>query len=116
VVAAVEAGEVHNFHGLKLRLLMALDARTSGQGVRLGDVWDCFQRLFPDRETLVQRLGCDLQTVATIDPCRGGDGRYSFRSLAEVARVFDSFRLVEGPSGGYPFAEYCPVFSLTPIR
>lgn len=115
IVAATEAGEMHNFHGLKLQLLMALDARTSGQGVRLGDVWDCFERIFPDRESLARRLGCDLQTVATIDTYRGRDGRYSFRSLAEVARVFEAFRLAQGPAGHYPFAEYCPVFSLTPI-
>ena len=84
--------------------------------MRLGDVWDCFERIFPDRESLARRLGCDVQTVATIDTYRGRDGRYIFRSLAEVARVFDAFRLALGPAGHYPFAEYCPVFSLTPIR
>ena len=115
IVAATEAGVMRNFHGLKLRLLMALDAQTPGQGVRLGDAWDCFERIFPDRDSLAQRLGCDRQTVATIDSYRGRDGRYTFRSLAEVARVFAGFRLVQGPAGHYPFAEYCPVFSLTPI-
>jgi SAM-dependent methyltransferase len=115
IVAATEAGEMHNFHGLKLRLLLALDSQTAGRGVRVGDVWDCFERLFPDRESLARRLGCDLQTVATIDTYRGRDGRYIFRSLAEVARVFEGFRMVQGPAGHYPFAEYCPVFSLTPI-
>ena len=115
VVAATEAGEMHNFHGLKLRLLLALDAQTSGKGVRVGDVWDCFERIFPDREWLARRLDCELETVATIDNYRGRDGRYIFRSLAEVARVFGAFRLAEGPAGHYPFAEYCPVFSLTPI-
>lgn len=115
LIAATEAGEMHNFHGLKLRMLMALDARTPGHGVRLGDAWDCFERIFPHRETLAHRLGCDLQTIATIDTYRGRDGRYIFRSLAEVARVFEGFRFAEGPAGHYPFAEYCPVFSLTPI-
>ena len=115
IVATTEAGEMPNFHGLKLRLLMALDAQTSGQGVRLGDAWNCFERLFPDRDALARRLGCDGQTVATIDGYRGRDGRYIFRSLGEVSRVFEAFRLVEGPAGHYPFAEYCPVFSLTPI-
>ena len=115
IVAATEGGEMHNFHGLKLRLLMALDARTPGQGVRVGDVWDCFERIFPDREALARRLGCDLQTVATIDNYRGRDGRFNYRSLAEITRVFDAFRMALGPPGHYPFAEYCPVFSLTPI-
>jgi SAM-dependent methyltransferase len=112
IVAAAAAGEMANFHGLKLRLLMALD---SGQGVRLGDAWDAFERLFPDREKLARQLGCDLPTIATIDPYRGSEARYIFRSLAELARVFAAFHLAEGPAGHYPFAEYCPVFSLTPI-
>ena len=115
VVAAMAAEAVPNFHGLKLRLLLALDARNPGQGVRLGAAWDCFERLFPDRAVLAQRLGCDRQTVETIDTYRGKDGRYIFRPLAEVARVFADFRMAEGPAGHYAFAEYCPVFSLTPI-
>ena len=115
LVAATEAGEMHNFHGLKLRLLLALDGQSRGQGVRLEDVWDCFERIFPDREALARRLGCERQTVDLIDAYRGRDGRYTFRSLAELAQGFDSFRLTEGPAGHYPFAEVCPVFSLTPI-
>jgi hypothetical protein len=83
--------------------------------VRLADVWDCFQRLFPDREALARRLRCDPETVAMIDTYRQRDARYTFRSLAELARAFTAFRLIEGPAGHYPFAEYCPVFSLTPI-
>jgi hypothetical protein len=115
VVAATAGGAVHNFHELKLRLLMALDAQSSGSGVRLGDAWDAFERIFPHRESLARRLGCALQTVATIDAYRGRDARYTFRSLAQVSRVFDAFRLTQGPPGHYPFAECCPVFSLTPI-
>ena len=115
VSRALAAGQVHSFHELKLRLLMALDSQMPGLGVRLGEAWDCFARIFPDRETLAKRLGCDLQTVATIDAYRGKDTRYSFRPLDEVAQVLAGFRLVRGPAGRYPFAECCPVFSLTPI-
>ena len=115
IVAATEAGLVANFHELKLRLLMALEAATPQLGVRLGDVWDCFTRLFPNRDLLAQRLGCDAQTVATIDAYRGRDARYSFLPLGEVAQAFASFRLALGPAGHYPLAECCPVFSLTPI-
>lgn len=116
LVAATEAGTVANFHGLKLRLLMALSAQNCDRAVRLGDAWDCFQVLFPDRAELAHRLGCELETVDTIDTYRGRDGRYIFRSLAEVAAAFDGFRMDAGPAGHYPFAEYCPVFSLTPIE
>jgi SAM-dependent methyltransferase len=112
--SATEAGRVHNFHELKLRLLMALESKTPGLGVRLGDVWDCFGRMFPDRTLLAERLGCDLQTVSTIDAYRGQDARYSFLPLGELAQAFDGFHLAQGPAGNYPFAECCPVFLLTP--
>ena len=115
IVAAAEAGLVANFHELKLRLLMALESATPQLGVRLGDAWDCFTRLFPNRDSLAKRLGCDPQTVATIDAYRGRDARYSFLSLDEVAQAFAGFRLALGPAGHYPLAAYCPVFSLTPI-
>lgn len=114
LVAATEAGRVGNFHELKLRLLMALEARTPQLGGHLGEAWDCFDRLFPNREALAKRLGCDLPTVATIDAYRGREARYSFLSLGELAQAFDAFRLALGPAGHYPFAECCPVFSLTP--
>lgn len=116
ILAATEAGEMPNFHGLKLRLLLMHDARASGNGVRLGDVWNCFQRLFPDREALARRLGCRLETIGTIDTYRERDGRFIFRSLAEIAEIFNAFAMAEGATGNYPFAEYCPVFSLTPIE
>ena len=114
IVLAAEAGRVHNFHEVKLRLLMALESRTPGFGVRLGDVWDCFERIFPDRALLASRLGCDVQTVSTIDAYHGRDARYAFPSLVEVAQAFDAFRLALGPAGHYPIAGCCPVFSLTP--
>lgn len=114
LVAATEAGAFHNFHELKMRLVMALDGETDGRGVRLCDAWDCFQRLFPDREALARQLGCDLQTIATVDVYRGRDARYIFRPLAALARVLDGFQLTEGPPGHYASAECFPVFSLTP--
>lgn len=114
IVRATETGQLRNFHELKLRLLMATEAEQKGHGVLLTDVYDCFQRLFPDRETLAKRLGCDLVTIATIEAYRGKDTRYAFSSLTELAHAFDGFSLVPGPSGSYPAAGICPVFSLTP--
>jgi SAM-dependent methyltransferase len=116
ICAAVEAGQVQGFHELKLQLLMMLEAQTPLHGVRLGDAWNCFERLFPDRGSLAGRLAWDGETIATIDAYRGREARYSFLSLAELAEAFPAFRLVPGPAGHYPLAECCPVFSLTPIR
>jgi SAM-dependent methyltransferase len=114
IVRATETGQLRNFHELKLRLLMAVESQSAGTGARLADVHDRFQHLFPDREQLANRLGCDLRTVSAIDAYRGRDARYSFHSLGEVAQAFDEFLLSPGPAGHYPAAECCPVFSLTP--
>ena len=114
IVHAIDAGQLRNFHELKLRLLMAIESETPEAGVRLGEVHERFQRLFPDRALLASRLGCDLRTVSTIDSYRAQDARYAFPSLAEVALAFDDFILVQGPAGHYSGADCCPVFSLTP--
>ena len=113
VVEAAASGGVAGFHELKLRLLMALADGPSG--VRLGDAWECFQRRFPDRDGLAARLGCAVETVATIDAYRDRDARYVFPSATELRRAFSGFSLTPGPAGSYPFSECCPVFSLTPI-
>jgi len=114
IVQAIDSGQLQNFNELKLRLLMAVESRTPGSGVRLSEVHACFERLFPDRALLASRLGCELRTVSMIDSYREQDASYAYHSLAEVARAFDDFLLVPGPPGQYPSAGCCPVFSLTP--
>jgi hypothetical protein len=114
IVHAANAGQIGNFHELKLRLLMAIESEKPGAGVRLADVYDGFQRIFPDRALLANQLGCDPRTVSTIDAYRGRETRYAFHSLAELARAFNDFVLVQGPAGHYAAAGCCPVFSLTP--
>lgn len=108
------SGHIRNFHELKFRLLMAQQADDSARGVRLGDAWDSFTRLFPNRASLAAHLGCAREVVSTIDVYRESDDTYHFYSLAEVARDFADFELKLGPGGEYPFADRCPVFSLTP--
>ncbi len=112
LVDALKTGNIRSFHELKLRLVMAL-AETA-TGVRLADVWECFQRWFPDREALAARLGCPLEVIATIDAYREREARYVFPDLTELAQTFARFSLAVGPAGHYPFAPCCPVFCLTP--
>ena len=114
LVRAVADGKLRNFHELKLRLLMVLETEKPGAGIRLADVYDCFNLLFADRAVLASRLGCDPRTVATIDRYRGQDARYTFHSLAEMAMAFHAFTLNLGPDGHYPAAERCPVLAFTP--
>jgi SAM-dependent methyltransferase len=112
LVRAFRAGHIRGFHELKLRLVMALAEAPTG--VRLADVWECFQDWFPDREALAARLGCPLEIIATIDAYRDREARYVFPGLAELAQTFACFALAVGPAGHYPFAPCCPVFCLTP--
>ncbi|MEP6673225.1 MAG: class I SAM-dependent methyltransferase [Chthoniobacter sp.] len=114
IAQAAGAGRLSNFHELKLRLLMAVEAENPGTAVRLADVYDRFQSLFSDRDLLARQLGCDHQIVSTIDAYRGRETLYAFPSLAELAVAFDAFHLAPGPAGHYPAAGCCPVFSLTP--
>jgi hypothetical protein len=114
IVRAIETGQTRNFHELKLRLLMAVESETPGIGVRLADVHDRFQRLFPDRALLAERLGCDLRMVSAIDAYRNRHARYAFHSPGEMAQAFDGFFLTPGAAGHYPSAHCCPVFSLSP--
>jgi len=114
LVRAVADGKLRNFHELKLRLLMVLETEKPGAGIRLDDVYDCFNLLFADRALLAGRLGCDPRTVETIDRYRGQEARYTFHSLAEMATAFHAFTLTMGPDGHYPSAERCPVLTFTP--
>lgn len=114
LAAEVAAGRLRNFHELKLRLLLALEARQPGGGVRLTEAYACFAALFPDRARLAGQLGCDPRTVETIEAYRGRDARYTFHSLEEMAAAFEGFALTEGPAGHYPAAVHCPVLILTP--
>ena len=111
---AVEQRKLGNFNELKLRLLMAIEAEKAGAGVRLAEAYECFQQLFPDRAQLAGQLGCDPQTVATIDAYRGREARYTFHSLEEMAQAFEGFSLTLGPAGHYSSAERCPVLVFTP--
>jgi SAM-dependent methyltransferase len=114
LVQAAARGKLRNFHELKLRLLMALETEKPGAGIRLADAHGCFNLLFADRGLLARQLGCNPDTIATIERYRGQEARYTFHSLAEMSAAFDAFTLTLGPDGHYPSAEHCPVLAFTP--
>jgi hypothetical protein len=114
LVEAVRLRKMENFHEFKLRLLMAVESEGKGEGVRLSDVYDRFQRLVPDRANFAREVGWDSRSVETIEAYRGREARYAYHSLEEIAEAFDAFTLSVGPVGRYPAAEICPVLTLTP--
>ncbi len=114
VIQAAASGATKNFHAFKIRLLMALQGERSDRGAGLGDAWTKFEAAFPDRASLAARMGCPLETVATIDAYRGRESRYYFHTAPEIATAFRDFDLSVGPAGSYELAECCPVFALAP--
>lgn len=112
LIQTTRTGSVSSFSEFKLRLLLTLP--TEHSTVRVGDAWECFQRHFPDRQSLATRLGCSLDTVDSIDAYRNQDTRYLFPSQSELEQAFAGFSFTFGPEGSYPLAGCCPVFALTP--
>ena len=82
LVAAAMRGEISSFHGFKIRLAMSLQ-RDPATGVRLGDVWEAWSRLVPDRASFAHASGWAAETIATIDNYRDAQASYAFASLEE---------------------------------
>ena len=80
------AGRIGNFHLFKWRLAMSLHGRIE-DGVRLGDIWNCWHAAMPDPEVLARRLDWPLETITTIDAYRNIDTRFTFFTLGEARRA-----------------------------
>ncbi|MDA0230910.1 MAG: class I SAM-dependent methyltransferase [Proteobacteria bacterium] len=80
------AGRIKNFHVFKWRLAMWLHGDIE-DGVRLGDVWDCWHDAVPDANALSESLNWQLETISSIDYYRDSDTRFIFPTLEEVRRA-----------------------------
>lgn len=112
VVAALEAGQIGNFHVFKWRLAMALqdEARPN---VRLADIWDAFASRVASVAELASRTGFAEAEVATIEGYRGVQDQYSYSTVAEVVEVLESsFELLETWLPRYELGERCPHLTL----
>jgi hypothetical protein len=105
---------IGNFHVFKWRLAMALHG-TLEEGVRLGDIWDAWQRAVPDPAQLAARLGWRPEVVNTIHNYRGVDTRYSFPTLAEARAYIGGFAVVATHTPGYELGERCPTLIMRPV-
>jgi Methyltransferase domain len=107
------SGKIGNFHVFKLRLAMALHG-SPDQGVRLRDIWTTWNRLVPDPDALIRRLGWPRDEIATINAYRDVDTRYTFPTLAELRQVLaNHFVELECHIPGYELGERCPMMLLS---
>lgn len=108
VAGAVFSGAEPCFHALKWRLAMAL--ANGERNVLVADIYDAFERAFPDRAALARLTGWDGATINLIDAYRDSALVYSFPTRAEMLRALpDAFRNARFVSSGrYPLSERCP--------
>jgi SAM-dependent methyltransferase len=107
-------GRIGNFHIFKLRLAAALhdDVR---DGVCLGDIWEVWNKAFPDPEALAQKLGWPVETVRTIDSYRSLEARYAFPTVEEIRAVFgEDFTEAACILPDYELGDRSPIMLLVP--
>jgi hypothetical protein len=114
VFADLHARRIASFHAFKWRLAMALQQST-GEGIRLADIWDCWSAEVPDPDALAARCGWPAEVVRGIQIYRGVDTRYTFPTLAETRRAFSpAFSPESLHVGTYELAERCPILAFRP--
>ena len=113
VFADLAQGRIGNFHILKLRLAMALNARVD-TGVRLGDIWEVWNAERLDAEILSQRFNWPRASISTIDAYRDSDTRYTFPTLPELrSRLAEHFAELACHVPHYELGERCPTLLMT---
>jgi SAM-dependent methyltransferase len=114
----VRARRIDGFHAFKWRIAMTLAGPEPDYRVRVTEIRDTIDELFPDRAELSAATGWRLEEIGTIDAYLKSDAIYSFATtarLVEEAKIlFEDVRLV--PSGLYSLAERCPVLVMRQIR
>ena len=112
VLAALEQGQIANFHQFKLRMAMALQSQPR-EGVRLAHVYDEIVRVCGgDLGQLVTQTGWPAEVVNTVLSYRDSSNVYHFLTEAESVATLTStgrLRLVARGVGAYPWAEQCPI-------
>ncbi len=92
---ALEQGEIQTLSELKMRLWLALNATSDApasalgaQGVRLVDVWRCFQAEYKTPEGLAQRVSWPEPLWPSIQAYEDKTDTYYFPSVEEVSQAF----------------------------
>jgi len=88
VLRDLGAGRIGNVNELKIRLDMALQPDPV-TGVRIGDVWEAFERAEPDLDALAARTGWSRESLGSIEAYRGSEATYHFVTERQVRRLFE---------------------------
>jgi SAM-dependent methyltransferase len=111
VFAALDDGQVSNFHELKFRVLMALQP-TPREGVAVRGAYQTIMQRTGGHEALAQRTGWPIEEIRTVEAYRENDSVYAYPSP-------DEYRALLGDAGfaeqsvtvsNYPMGERCPLF------
>jgi SAM-dependent methyltransferase len=113
VVRDALAGNITYFGSLKWRLAMALVEQQDDFTIRVSDIFDVFNTLFPDRDQLAMIAGWPLVMVETIERYHRSKTCYTFPTLTQLEILISRwFTISEVHWGHYELWERCPTFLL----
>ena len=106
-------GKIRNIHVFKWRLIMALVSESGNPNVNVRDIYETFDRLYPDREELAQLTLWNLQDIADFEDYRDSSSIYCFPRLSDVRLTYRPyFQEIKLLNGTYELAERCHVLIL----
>ena len=114
ILEDLDGGGIPNFHGLKLRLAMALQT-SSEAGIVLDRVHRYVVESAGGPAHIAQKTGWPAAEVATIDSYRNSTNTYHFLTEPDSITILTSsggLRLESRCENVYPLGDRCPVLAL----
>ena len=117
VVRDAFAGNIKYFGSLKWRLAMALVDQQDDFTIRVSDIFDAFNNLFPDRDQLAMIAGWPLEMIETIERYHRSSICYTFPTLTQLEKLISRwFTISEIHWGKYELWECCPTVLLRGVQ
>jgi ubiquinone/menaquinone biosynthesis C-methylase UbiE len=106
-------GKIRNIHVFKWRLIMALVSESGNPNVKVRDIYETFDRFYPDREELAKLTLWNFQDIADFEDYRNSSSIYCFPRLSDVRLKYQPyFKEIGLLNGTYELSERCPVLIL----
>ena len=113
VVQDAFAGNIKYFGSLKWRIALILANKQDNFSIRVTDIFDTFNRLFPDRDELSRVAGWTSEMVNAIDRYSGLTTSYTFPTFNQLEQLIKPwFKIVEVKFGNYELGDCCPILLL----